>query len=86
MTCKEGGCLGTRFQYRIQIVGFLTKSLSPPQRPLCVMGSLGRGEKSKRVGGDGKGPPAALNYCYFYWNTQREPLRRREPKSGSSLQ
>ena len=37
---------------------FFTKSLSPSQRPLFVVGSLGRTKKKrKRAGEDGKSPP-----------------------------
>ena len=70
--------------------------LSPPQKPLCLVGRLGRKKKSAR-GTMGRGkrelrifafslfpsPPARFpffffDYCYFYRDTQREPLWRRE--------
>ena len=42
--------------------------LSPPQRPLCVVGGrgggggLGEGEKENESAG-------FFDYCYFYWKT-----------------
>ena len=64
------------------------RGLSPPQRPLCVVGRLGRGKKGKQVGSDGKGKERHLpsspthflffDYCYFYLDTQWKPLQRRE--------
>ena len=70
--------------------------LSPPQRPLCLVGRLGRKKKRARGarwegGRENRGfspfpsshrPPRAFHfsfdYCYFYRDTQREPLWRRE--------
>lgn len=60
-------------------------TLFPRQRTLCVVGRLGR----KKAHGDSAGAafslspssPARLlffDYCYFYWDTKREPPRRRE--------
>ena len=69
--------------------------LSPPQRPLCVVGRLGRAKKERARGTMGRGKreerlprlfplpivPRALSiffdYCYFYRDTQGEPLGRR---------
>ena len=67
------------------------------QRPFCVVRKLGRRVR-KRAGHDGKGKerkrddapafflfpstPARL-LCYFHWDAQREPRRRRDwPFSG----
>lgn len=62
------------------------------QRPLCVVRRLGRRVR-KRAGHDGKGKerkrdeaPAfflfpstpARQLCYFYWDAQRKPRRRRD--------
>ena len=67
--------------------------LSPPQRPLCVVGRLGRKKKRARGarwegGRENRGfspfPIASrtlsifFDYYYFYRDTQREPLRRRD--------
>ena len=55
--------------------------LSPPQKPLCVVERLVRKEKRGRIHSVF---PRVLSlffrfdYCYFYRDTQREPLRRRE--------
>ena len=68
--------------------------LSPPQRPLCVVGRLGE-RKRERAGHDGKGeerteaPAVSLfpssparfpvfRLFYFDGDIQREPPRRRE--------
>ena len=67
--------------------------LSPPRRPLWIVGRAGEREKESARGTMGRGKrrttfflfpsfPARFlfffYYCYFYWDTQREPLRRRE--------
>ena len=72
--------------------GCQIQALSPPQRPLCVVGRLERKKKrARRVRWEGEDRsllflllivPRALStffdYCHFYRDTQREPLRRRE--------
>ena len=65
--------------------------LSPPQGPFCVVGRLGRGKNGSAQGTMRSGKrgneafsfyPSStarlqfFNYCYFYWNTKREPLRK----------
>ena len=65
--------------------------LSPPQGPFCVVGRLGRGHNDSAQGTIRSGKrgneafsfyPSStarlqfFNYCYFYWNTKREPLRK----------
>ena len=58
--------------------------LSAAKALLCCRGR----EKWKRAGEDGKGLPSLPNilyYCYFYWNTQREFLRRRVYRSGEAF-
>ena len=69
--------------------------LSPPQRPLCVVGRSGKKEKESARGTMRRGkreeklPPFPsshrsprafyfFDYCYFYWDALRGPLRRRE--------
>ena len=67
--------------------------LSPPLRPLCLVRRLGRGknESARWTMGRGKRGSEALPtshrpqralyffyYCYFFGDTQREPLRRIE--------
>ena len=70
-------------------------SLSPPQRPLCIVGRLEKrktkargeqweGEKKKRGFPLFPSSPARFPFfesCHFYWDTQREPLWRREVHS-----
>ena len=55
--------------------------------PYCVAGRLGRKNKKAQGTRGRKAFPSShrplrasysLNYCYFYWNTQQKPLRRRE--------
>ena len=64
------------------VIGYL----SPLHRPLCVVGRLGR-EKKEALEGRWEGktvvPPLPLlivhrALSFFYWNTQRGPLRWRE--------
>ena len=64
------------------VIGYL----SPLHRPLCVVGRLGR-EKNKALEGRWEEktvvPPLPLlivhrALSFFYWNTQRGPLRWRE--------
>ena len=55
------------------------KTLFPRQRPLCVMGRLGR--KKKRAFVLRCRAFYFFYYYYFYRDTQREPLRRREAKT-----
>ena len=54
--------------------------LSPPQRPHCVVIVGTRAEHDR--------PPRAFffffAYCYFYRDTQREPLWRREDLDSAS--
>ena len=82
-----------------------SKLLSPPQRPLCIVGRLlccgeaGEKEKESARGTMGRGkreerlppfpsshrPPRAFYFCrllifWYFGDTQREPLRRRESK------
>ena len=54
------------------------KKLSPVQRPLCVVGRLGRKKTNARR--KVPSPFYFFDYCYFYRDTQREPLWRREIK------
>ena len=54
------------------------KKLSSMQRPLCVVGRLGRKKKNARR--KALSPFYFFDYCYFYRDTQREPLWRREIK------
>ena len=66
----------------------MSQVLSPPRRPLCVVGRLGREKKRTREPRLFPLPivPRALSiffdYCYFYRDTQREPLRRRESQDS----
>ena len=66
----------------------MSQVLSPPRRPLCVVGRLGREKKRAREPRLFPLPivPRALSiffdYCYFYRDTQREPLRRRESQDS----
>ena len=69
------------------IVTFLIRTpvLPPPQRPLCVVGRLGRKKKRARgarweVSLYPSSPARFLFFRLFYFDgdTQREPLRRRE--------
>ena len=60
---------------QLKLVQGVGHPLSPPQRPLCIVGRLGR--KKKRT----HRPPCAFyffDYWYFDGDTQREPLRRRK--------
>ena len=80
-----------RFKLNCSASVLLPRTLSPPQRPLCIVGRLllwgGWGErKRERAGHDAKGEERR----YFDGDTQREPLRRRESRtrkraSSSSL-
>ena len=70
----------------------LSRNLSPPQRPLCIVGRLlccgEAGEKEKE---SARGTLSIFfDYSYFDGDTQQEPLRRREsrnrePRSSQSL-
>ena len=51
----------------LQQCGVACSPLSPPQRPLCIVG--GRAVPLRFI---------FLDYCYFYWDTQRELVGRRE--------
>ena len=59
----------------------MVSHLSPPQRHLCVAGRLPR-KKNRACLFPLPIAPRALSifsdYCYFYRDTEREPLRRRE--------
>ena len=61
--------------------------LSPPQRPLCVVGRLGReivrgtmgrGKREQRLFAFSLFPSPPARFLFYYRDTQREPLRRRE--------
>ena len=54
--------------------------LSPPQKPLWVVERLVRKEKRARIHSIVHRALSLFffDYCYFYRDTQREPLRRRE--------
>ena len=79
--------LSSRKQHSTYKVTLIYLMLSPPQRPLCVVRRLGRG-KNEREGKERKRgislfPSSSARFlffyfCYFYWDTQREPLRRIE--------
>ena len=43
-----------------------SQELSPPQRPLCVVGRLGR-KKQKARGASSTTRSLFFYYCYFYW-------------------
>ena len=69
-----------------------TAILFPPRRPLLCCSERGRGErKRERAGHEREGEREKrgfglvlgralvfFDYCYFYWQNQQEPLRRRE--------
>ena len=72
-----------------------THSLSPPQRPLCIVGRLEKRKKKAR-GGQWEGEREEVSFfplpivsralsifrlLLFHWDTQRGPLRRREVHS-----
>lgn len=64
-------------------------TLFSTEASLYRQGGLERGEKNGR-GGRWAGEREAacflfFNYCYFYWDTQRKPLRRREVLSNVVL-
>ena len=50
--------------------------MSPPQKHVCVLEARKAGERrwDKR---SQHSYHFFFNYCYYYWNTKREPLRRR---------
>ena len=66
------------------LLKFKQCELTPPQRLLCIAGGLGKREKRKRAGDDGKGREEASYhsspraYCYFHRDTKWEAVRRRE--------
>ena len=71
----------------IQVINTICKV----NRPLCVVGRLGRVKKRKRAEDDGRLFslfPSSLarllffDYCYFYWSAQRELVRRREVQTN----
>ena len=80
---------------------FRRSSPCPPQRPLSVVERLGRKKKRARGArweGEERGRVPAFSlfpssharflffdYCYFYRDTQRELLRRREGSSKERL-
>ena len=82
------------FKLLLPLTSLLPQNLSPSQRPLCVIGRLGRKKKKARGarwegGREEKSFPFSLfpsssarvlffDYCYFHWDTQRETLQRRE--------
>ena len=51
--------------------------LSSAKASLCCR-EAGEKEKRERTGHDEKRELSIFYYCYFYRDTQREPLRRRE--------
>ena len=57
---------------------FTALSLSSPEAFLCCR-EAGEKEKESARGAMVRGKSFLFfDYCYFYWDTQREPLRRRE--------
>ena len=90
---KHGFRISTRSvqEARIGKREYGTETPLAPERPLCVVGRLGRGKKKSERGTMGKGKEPfplpivrrALFLLYFtitifLGDTQREPLRRRE--------
>ena len=56
--------------------------MSPPQKHVCVLEARKAGERrwDERPQHSYHFFFCLFNYCYYYWNTKREPLRRREAR------
>ena len=64
-------------------------SLSSAEASFCRREAGEREKKERRAGDDGIGEALIYShrspraYNYIYWDTQREPLRRRQPIHGT---
>ena len=54
--------------------------MSPPQKHVCVLEARKAGERRWDERSQRSYHFFLFNYCYYYWNTKREPLRRREAR------
>ena len=54
--------------------------MSPPQKHVCVLEARNAGERRWNKRSQHSYHFFLFNYCYYYWNTKREPLRRREAR------
>ena len=55
-------------------------SLSPPQKHVCVLEARKALERRWNERAQHSYHFFLFNYCYYYWNTKREPLQRREAR------
>ena len=51
--------------------------MSPPKKHVCVLEARNAGERRWNERSQLSYHFFLFNYCYYYWNTKREPLRRR---------
>ena len=54
--------------------------MSPPQKHVCVLEARKAGERRWDERSQRSYHFFLFNYCYYYWNTKREPLQRREAR------
>ena len=54
--------------------------MSPPQKHVCVLEARNAGERRWNKRSQHSYHFFLFNYCYYYWNTKREPLQRREAR------
>ena len=54
--------------------------MSPPQKHVCVLEARKAGDRRWDERSQHSYHFFLFNYCYYYWNTKREPLRRREAR------